>query len=76
MDLDRPLRYWLGLGIMDNIWDEDFDDALMVCTTHKRFVPCRRGHVDGEWGVGCEFSKEPHAVMIVAFYQSYNNIAD
>lgn len=52
---------WIG-------WDEDFDDSPMVCTSHVRFVPCRKGHEGDEWGVGCEFSTDPLAVALVDAY--------
>lgn len=45
------------------------DIEAMVCTTHLRFVPCRKGHVGDLWGVGCTFSTDPYAVAILMAWQ-------
>lgn len=43
----------------------EWDDDPIVCTTHVSHIPCRKGHVGDDWGVGCEFSTDPYVVAIV-----------
>lgn len=39
------------------------EDRLTVCTTHRRFVPCRKRD-------GCRFSSDPKDVESVRQYQA------
>lgn len=52
--------------------DWDWENEPRVCTIHVSFVPCRKGHVGDDWGVGCEFSVDTYVVAIVgAWHQGW-----